>query len=40
MKEEIRLKIENSTATIAKMGKGENVSFEVIDRICNSWNVR
>lgn len=37
-KEELRKKIETSPATIAKMGKGENVSLEVIDRICNKLN--
>jgi putative transcriptional regulator len=34
-KEELRTKIGTSPATIAKMGKGENVSLDVIDRICN-----
>ena len=33
-KEELRKAIETSPATIAKMGKGKNVSLEVIDRIC------
>jgi putative transcriptional regulator len=33
-KEELRVSIETSPATIAKMGKGENVSLDVLDRIC------
>lgn len=37
-KEELRKHIETSPATIAKMGKGENVSLDVIDRICNYLN--
>lgn len=39
-KEELRLGIETSPATIAKMGKGENVSLDVIDRICNKLECR
>lgn len=34
-KEDLRKRIETSPATIAKMGKGEKVSMEVLDRICN-----
>jgi putative transcriptional regulator len=34
-KEDLRLSIETSPATIAKMGKGENVSLDVLDRICS-----
>jgi putative transcriptional regulator len=34
-KEGLRLMIETSPATIAKMGKGEKVSLDVIDRICS-----
>lgn len=33
-KEELRVKLKVSSATIAKMGKGENVSMDVINRIC------
>lgn len=33
-KEELRVAIKTSPATIAKMGKGENISLNVIDRIC------
>jgi putative transcriptional regulator len=39
-KEDLRLSIETSPATIAKMGKGENVSLDVIDRICNRLECR
>ena len=39
-KEELRKQIETSPATIAKMGKGENVSMDVIDRICNKLGCR
>lgn len=33
-KEDLRVKIRASPATIAKMGKGEKVSLDVIERIC------
>ncbi len=33
-KEDLRIKIGASPATIAKMGKGEKVSLDVIERIC------
>lgn len=39
-KEDLRIMIETSPATIAKMGKGEKVSLDVIDRICNSLECR
>jgi putative transcriptional regulator len=39
-KEELRKKIETSPATIAKMGKGKNVSLDVIDRICSELDCR
>lgn len=39
-KEDLRVKIETSPATIAKMGKGENVSMDVLDRICSYLNCR
>jgi putative transcriptional regulator len=39
-KEELRTKIGTSPATIAKMGKGENVSLDVIDRICKELNCK
>jgi putative transcriptional regulator len=35
-KEELKNKIEASPVTIAKMGRGENISFDVLDRICNT----
>jgi len=35
-KEDLRNRIETSPTTIAKMGRGENISFEVLDRICNT----
>lgn len=37
-KEELRKEIEASPATIAKMGKGENVSMDVLNRICNLFD--
>jgi len=39
-KEDLRTKIKTSPATIAKMGKGENVALEVIDRICSELDCR
>jgi putative transcriptional regulator len=39
-KEDLRKQIETSAATIAKMGKNENVSLDVIDRICTKLNCR
>lgn len=39
-KEDLRVKIETSPATIAKMGKGERVSLDVIERICRTLNCR
>lgn len=39
-KEDLRLKIETSPTTIAKMGKNEKVSLEIIDRICNTLDCR
>ncbi|MEC0265165.1 helix-turn-helix transcriptional regulator [Paenibacillus anseongense] len=39
-KEDMRLEIKTSSATIAKMGKGEYVSMEVLDKICNTYNVK
>lgn len=34
-KEELRVGIKTSPSTIAKMGRGEYVAMDVIDRICN-----
>jgi putative transcriptional regulator len=39
-KEEMRKALKISPATIAKMGKGENVSMDVIERICNFFNCK
>jgi putative transcriptional regulator len=39
-KEDLRISIETSPATIAKMGRDENVSLDVIDRICNKLECR
>ncbi|MDP4086808.1 MAG: helix-turn-helix transcriptional regulator [Bacillota bacterium] len=39
-KEQLRTKIGTSPATIAKMGKGENVSLEVLDRICKELDCK
>ncbi|MBO1005765.1 helix-turn-helix domain-containing protein [Pseudogracilibacillus auburnensis] len=37
-KEDLRIEIKTSPATIAKMGKGENVSMDVLNRICNLFD--
>lgn len=37
-KEDMRKVLGLSPATVAKMGKGENVSLDVIDRLCNYFN--
>ena len=37
-KEQLRLQVKASPATIAKMGRGENVSMDLLDRICNLFN--
>lgn len=34
-KEELRTAIKTSPATIAKMGKGEKISMDVLERICS-----
>lgn len=39
-KEEFRKELKFSPATIAKMGKGGNVSLEVLDRVCNYFDCR
>ena len=39
-KEELRKTLGISPATIAKMGKGENVSMDVLDRICTFFDCR
>jgi putative transcriptional regulator len=39
-KEELRNAVEASPTTIAKMGRGENISFEVLDRICKELNCK
>lgn len=33
-KEQLRVALEMSSSTMAKMGKGENVSMDVIEKIC------
>lgn len=38
-KEQLRLALGISSATIAKMGKGEYVSMEVLDKLCNYFDV-
>lgn len=37
-KEDLRLALKLSPSTIAKMGKGENISMDVIHRICIYFN--
>jgi putative transcriptional regulator len=39
-KEELRKALNFSSTTIAKMGKGENVSLEVIEKICAYFSCR
>lgn len=39
-KEELRVELKVSSATIAKMGKGENVSMDVINRICSLFECK
>lgn len=39
-KEELRKTLKISPATIAKMGKGENVSMDVLERICSFFNCK
>jgi len=39
-KEELRTAIKTSPATIAKMGKGENVSMDVLERICTLFDCK
>jgi DNA-binding Xre family transcriptional regulator len=38
-KEKLRIALKFSPSTIAKMSKGENVSMDVIDKICEYFNV-
>lgn len=37
-KENLRIELGLSPATMAKMGKGEYISMEVVHRICNYFN--
>lgn len=39
-KSDLRKAIGISSSTMAKMGKGENVSLDVIDKICTLLNCR
>lgn len=39
-KEEMRKELRISPATIAKMGKGENISMDVLERICSFFNCK
>lgn len=39
-KTEMREELGLSSSTLAKMGKGEYVSLEVIDKICNHFDVQ
>ena len=39
-KSELRKAIGISSSTLAKMGKGENVSLEVIDKICTLFHCK
>ncbi|MCA0754931.1 helix-turn-helix transcriptional regulator [Paenibacillus sp. N4] len=39
-KEQLRIELGLSSATIAKMGKGEYVSMEVLDKLCSRFNVQ
>lgn len=37
-KSDLRIKVNISTSTLAKMGKEEYVSLEVLERICLNFN--
>lgn len=37
-KERFRKKLQLSSSTIAKMGKGQNVSLYVVEKICREFN--
>lgn len=39
-KEQLRVELKISPATIAKMGKGEKVSMDVLERICSYFNCK
>lgn len=39
-KDDLRKAIGISSSTMAKMGKGENVSLDVIDKICKLFNCK
>lgn len=39
-KEDLREQVGLSSSTIAKMGKNENISFEVLDKLCRYFNVQ
>lgn len=39
-KEDLRQRLNLSSATVAKMGKGEKVSMEVIEKICTLFDCR
>jgi putative transcriptional regulator len=39
-KEGLRSALNTSASTIAKMGRRENISFDVLDRICNILECR
>ncbi|ASS69040.1 helix-turn-helix transcriptional regulator [Paenibacillus sp. RUD330] len=39
-KTEFREKLGLSTATLAKLGKDEYVSMEIVDKICSHFNVQ
>ena len=39
-KSDLRKEIGISSSTLAKMGKGENISLDVIDKICSLFNCR
>lgn len=39
-KEELRVSIKTSPATIAKMGRDENISMDVLERICGYFDCK
>lgn len=39
-KSDLRKAIGMSSSTLAKMGKGENISLEVVDKICTLLNCK
>nr|WP_211745587.1 helix-turn-helix transcriptional regulator [Paenibacillus sp. Marseille-Q4541] len=39
-KEDLKIQLGLSSATIARMGKNEYISFEVLDKLCDHFGVQ